>query len=104
MTSRQAETIRKIRAALDAFERDGKVLFRRYKVDAFREASDPIWDFVNLEYKPVPKPEELWVNEYLDYAVLFRTLVDAQKEANESSYPRIRTAVHYREVIEEPKT
>ena len=62
------QSIEKMRAALDAFERDGKVLFRdaNHVLVALTVTSNPLWDFLREEYYPAPTPLECWANEYPD--------------------------------------
>lgn len=59
----------------------------------------PSWNWISNDYRVKRVPREIWVNEYEDYGISYD---DKQLALCEVLAPTIRrTAVKYREVIEE---
>lgn len=81
----------------------GHVIQRRFVGDKanWQDDPNPIWNFVDLEYrrKPEPrKPREIWVNEYAQHmSVHFSSACDADMRALPN---RIR-CVKFVEVVED---
>ena len=94
-----AQTIDEMRAAFDAFERDGKICERNFSKDPYTITTNPRWNFQESEFIPVPKPLECWANEYPDeYLNVYHTSAD---EARRLVMPgATRVAIH---MIEDPE-
>lgn len=61
-----AMTPKEMIAVLQHFEAGGDVQVRINGLDNWGDAIQPCWDFAECEYRPKPKPLELWVNVYDD--------------------------------------
>lgn len=58
-------TIPEMIAVMQAFERDGKVQFRKLGDDKpWSTVNFPVWNFDEFEYRAMPKRLEGWVNIY----------------------------------------
>lgn len=93
-----AMTPKEIIAVLQHFEAGGEVQYRSTFDKDFilwRDSINPAWNFGDFEYRPKPKPLELWVNVGTGSCFAHRTKETAILHAADG----VRT-VHMREVVE----
>jgi len=100
-------TLDQMRAAFDAFERDGRIAFRSkdFPVGPIEVTDRPVWNFEKSDYFPVPKPFECWVNLYVrcDGQLYFLRGFDTQvgaKSVNPETILSYARTVLLREVTE----
>lgn len=91
-----AMTPKEMIEVLQHFEAGGDVEFMDFGDTEWRLAGTPIWNFHRTEYRPKPKPLELWVNVY-DSG---QTFVHRSEESARLSLESGRT-VHMREVVDD---
>lgn len=83
----------------------GSDMVHSWTAQAVMSDGKPIWNWASIDYRIKPEPKEIWVNEYKPETHRYSYVVfDDRQEAENAAGAAIRTAVKYREVIEEIST